>query len=76
MNDKELRERVADQLRDEILRTWGLDMNQYSAHVHGEVGGMLLVEFTRTLNQARIEIYDVHVDDNGTLLQWGIPSLL
>lgn len=76
MEDKDIRSVVEAQLRDEIRKNWGIDMDQYTCLVDGDVKSALLVEFTRSLNQARIEIEEVYADDHGVLLQWGIPNLL
>jgi hypothetical protein len=77
MTDKELREHVAAQLRTEISQNWGLDMEQYQASVEGSFESQpLLVSFTRVLNGARVEINEVYVGVEGTVVQWGIPELL
>ena len=78
MTEKEIKRLVEEQLRREIGTTWAVDMAEYFCCISGSPQtGSMLAEFTRKFSDgARIEVNEVYADDQGVLLQWGIPNLL
>lgn len=66
---------VESQLRTEIHLTWGIDMDQYACQFEGDPQEALNATFTRALNKSHIQVDNIFVSDDGTLMQWSSPVM-